>query len=211
MTDCLAVIDGLAPLTGRIDGELRQHAKAGPRVKVLTTLPGVGQFTALMMLAEIGGITRFPNARKLASQSGLTPAVRGPDLKVRHGHISEQGPAWLRWVLNQAAQSARRSPKFAATYQGIAKRRGKKIATIAIARKLLTAPGTCWPACKLPQPSRDARQSPSPFRRLPASSSSVLTAARLRALQLDPWPRGSRPGSSEEGSRRTVSPARRRA
>jgi transposase len=138
VTDCLAVIDGLAPLIDRIDGELRQHAKADPRVKTLTTLPGVGQFTALMMLAEIGDITRFGSARKLASWAGLTPTVRGSDLKVRHGHISKQGSAWLRWVLNQAAQTAKRSPQFAATYSSIAKRRGKKIATIAIARKLLT-------------------------------------------------------------------------
>jgi transposase len=138
VADCLAVIDGLAPVTGRIDGELRQHAKAGPRVKTLTTLPGVGQFTALVILAEIGDITRFPNARKLASWAGLTPTVRGSDRTVRHGHISKQGPAWLRWVLNQAAQTAKRSPEFAATYQTIAKKRGKKIATIAISRKLLT-------------------------------------------------------------------------
>jgi transposase len=41
-------------------------------------------------------------------------------------------------VLNQAAQTAKRSPEFAPAYSGIAKRRGKKIATIAIARKLLT-------------------------------------------------------------------------
>jgi hypothetical protein len=40
--------------------------------------------------------------------------------------------------MNQAAQTAKRSPEFAATYSSIAKRRGKKIATIAIARKLLT-------------------------------------------------------------------------
>jgi transposase len=41
-------------------------------------------------------------------------------------------------VLNQAAQTAKRSPEFAPAYSSIAKRRGKKIATIAIARKLLT-------------------------------------------------------------------------
>ena len=69
---------GLAPLTGRIDGELHQHAKTGPRVKVLRTLPGVGEFTALMMLAEIGDISRFGSARKLASWAGPTPTVRGP-------------------------------------------------------------------------------------------------------------------------------------
>src|SRR6201989_3351939 len=112
--------------------------RADPRVKVLTTLPGVGQFTALMMLAEIGDITRFGSARKLASWAGLTPTVRGSDLTIRHGHISKQGSAWLRWVMNQAAQTAKRPPEFAATYQAIAGRRGKKIATIAISRKLLT-------------------------------------------------------------------------
>jgi transposase len=90
------------------------------------------------MLAEIGDISRFGSARKLARWAGLTPTVRGSDLKVRHGHISKQASAWLRWVLNQAAQTAKRSPEFAASYQTIAKRRGKKIATIAIARKLLT-------------------------------------------------------------------------
>ena len=60
VTDALAVIDGLALLIDRIDAELRQHAKADPRVKTLTTLPGVGQFTALVMLAEIGDITASP-------------------------------------------------------------------------------------------------------------------------------------------------------
>jgi transposase len=138
VTDCLGVIDGLALVTERIDGELHQHAKADPRVKVLRTLPGVGEFTALIMVAEIGDISRFPSARKLASWAGLTPTVHGSDRKVRHGHISKQGSVWLRWALNQAAQTAKRSPDFAASYQTIARKRGKNIATIAIARKLLT-------------------------------------------------------------------------
>jgi transposase len=87
---------------------------------------------------EIGDVSRFGSARKLAAWAGLTPTMRGSDLKVRHGHISKQGSAWLRWVMNQAAQTAKRSPEFAASHAVIAKRRGKKIATIAIARKLLT-------------------------------------------------------------------------
>jgi len=44
----------------------------------------------------------------------------------------------VRWVLCQAAQTAKRHPQFAAGYQAIARRRGKKIATTASARKLLT-------------------------------------------------------------------------
>jgi transposase len=136
--DCLAMIDALQVPIDRLDREVHEQAKADPRVKVLTRLPGVGELTALVMLAEIGEIDRFGSARKLAAWAGLTPTVRGSDRTVRHGHISKQGSTWLRWILCEAAQTAKRSPEFAATYQAIARRRGKKIATTAIARKLLT-------------------------------------------------------------------------
>ena len=56
------------------------HAQADPRARVLTALPGVGQFTALVMLAEIGDITRFPSVRKLASWAGLGWPRRSADL-----------------------------------------------------------------------------------------------------------------------------------
>ena len=57
------MIDGLAPVIDRIDGELHQHARGDPRVTALRTLPGVGEFTALVMVAEIGDITRFGSAQ----------------------------------------------------------------------------------------------------------------------------------------------------
>jgi transposase len=136
--DDLALIDALESVIDRLDWEIRQRARSDPRVKVLTQLPGVGPFTALVILAEIGDASRFGSARKLASWAGLTPTVRGSDRIVRHGHISKQGSAWLRFVLCEAAQTAKRSPQFTATFQAIARRRGKKIATTAIARKLLT-------------------------------------------------------------------------
>ena len=136
--DGLALIDATEARIDRLDGEIRQRARSDPRVKVLTQLPGVGPFTALVILAEIGDITRFPTARKLASWAGLTPTVRGSDRVAHYGHISKQGSVWLRQVLCEAAQTAKRSPQFAAGYQAIAQRRGKKIATTAVARKLLT-------------------------------------------------------------------------
>ena len=136
--DCLALTDAVAGPIGRLDEEVRQHAKGDPRVRVLTQLPGVGQYTALVLLAEIGDVTRFGSARKLASWAGLTPTVHGSDRTVHHGHISKQGPAWARWVLCEAAQTAKRHPDFAAGYEATARRRGKKIATTAVARKLVT-------------------------------------------------------------------------
>jgi transposase len=135
--DDLALIDALQVPIDRLDAEIWQRARSEPRVKVLTQLPGVGPFTALVILAEIGDVSRFASARKLASWAGLTPTVRGSDRTLWHGHISKQGSAWLRWVLCEAAQTAKRHPDFAASYAAIARRRGKKIATTAIARKLL--------------------------------------------------------------------------
>ena len=151
-----------------------RHAWGGPRVKVLTTLPGVGPFTALMMVAGIGGITRFPSARKLASWAGLTPAVRGSDLTVRHGHISKQGPRRGCAGCSTRPQTAKRSPQFQATYTAIGARRGTKIATIAIARQLLTR------ACHLLATQEDASAAAA----APAAlTTGRVTKPRARSLQ----------------------------
>jgi len=83
--DDLAMIDALAEPIDRLDAEVRQRARTDPRVKVLTQLPGVGPFTAMVILAETGDISRFGSARKLAAWAGLTPTVRGSDRTVRHG------------------------------------------------------------------------------------------------------------------------------
>jgi transposase len=136
--DYLGLIGALQDRIDRLDGEIRQRARSDPRVKVLTQLPGIGPFTALVILAEVGDISRFGSARKLASWAGLTPTVRGSDRVAHYGHISKEGSVWLRWVLCEAAQTAKRHPQFAASFQAIARRRGKKIATTAIARKLVT-------------------------------------------------------------------------
>jgi transposase len=100
-------------------------------------LPGVGRLTAMTLVAEIGDIARFPTARKLCAWAGLTRKVRNSDPKVRHGHITKQGSPWVRGILQEAAQTAKRHPVFASTYAQLARRRGSHIATTAIARRLL--------------------------------------------------------------------------
>jgi len=137
INDCCGLLDALATPITRLEGEIAALAKPDPRVQALMALPGVGKLTAMTVVAEIGDISRFPSARKLCAWAGLTPAVRNSDRKVRHGHITKQGSPWLRGILQEAAQTAKRHPMFVDTYSQLARRRGRNIATVAIARRLL--------------------------------------------------------------------------
>src|SRR6266545_3702354 len=102
--DCCTLLDALTAPIARLEGEIGKLAKPDPRVAALMALPGIGQLTAMTLVAEIGDISRFPSARKLCAWAGLTPAVRNSDRKVRHGHITKQGSVWVRWILQEAAQ-----------------------------------------------------------------------------------------------------------
>ncbi len=137
--DLCALLDALEPIVARLDRDIRARAKPDPRVEALQHLPGVGLLTAMTLVAEIGDIGRFGSARRLCSWSGLTPRVRNSDTKVRHGHITKMGPAAVRFVLGEAAQVAKTKPPFADAYDSIRRRRGKQIATTAVARRLLAA------------------------------------------------------------------------
>jgi transposase len=135
--DCCGLLDALATPIARLEREISAMAKPDPRVQALMALPGVGRLTAMTLVAEIGDITRFPTARKLCAWAGLTPQVRNSDRKIRHGHITKQGSPWVRGILQEAAQTAKRHPMFAPAYGQLARRRGNNIATVAIARRLL--------------------------------------------------------------------------
>jgi transposase len=119
--------------------EIDQRARRDDRVDVLCQIRGVGPYTAMLVIAEIGDITRFAKARKLCAWAGLTPTVRSSDGKARLGHITRQGSRPLRWALVEAAQhSVRGSGPLRQDFERIAKRRGNKIAKVAVARKILT-------------------------------------------------------------------------
>ena len=82
---------------------------------------------------------RFPTAKHLCQWAGLTPTVRSSDGKARLGHISRQGSTILRWALCEAAQHIPTGGgPLRAQYERIAKRRGSKIAKVAVARQILT-------------------------------------------------------------------------
>src|SRR5215217_6271943 len=132
----------IADFTREIDATSREidaRAKQDPYVDVLCQIRGVGRYIAMLIIAEVGDIDRFATARRLCSWAGLTPTVRSSDGKARLGHISSQGSRALRWALVEAAQHAGTGGgPLRDSYERIAKRRGKQIAKVAVARQILT-------------------------------------------------------------------------
>ena len=139
-------LDSLLALIAAFDRELEtttkeieHRASADPYVEVLCQIRGVGRYIAMLVIAEVGDITRFPSARHLCAWAGLTPTVGSSDGKARLGHISGQGSPALRWALVEAAQHAPTGGgPLRQGYERIAKRRGKQVAKVAVARKILT-------------------------------------------------------------------------
>lgn len=110
-----------------------------PGWRVIQRLPGIGPILAAVIVAEIGDIGRFGGPRQLCSWAGLTPKHYESDRTVRRGHITKQGSRLLRWAVVEAAQKIPAGAGWlVATRDGIRDRRGRGIATVAVARRLLT-------------------------------------------------------------------------
>jgi transposase len=135
--DCAALLPTLDAQIRRLDTELVTRWGRDPRVQRLTTIPGIGPFIAIVLVLELGDIQRFASAKRVASYVGLTPRVRGSAGRVRAGHITKEGNRLLRWVLVLAATQAVRKPGPLRTwFHAVKKRRGKKVARVALARRL---------------------------------------------------------------------------
>jgi transposase len=122
-----------------LDKELGKAGQEDSQAKRLITIPGVGVTTAVAVSSWIGEIKRFPSAKKLVSYFGIAPKVRQSASRETHGHISKEGSGMVRWLILQAALVGIRMSKGPARghYIGVLRRRGKKIARIAVARKLV--------------------------------------------------------------------------
>ena len=89
-----------------VNREIRKKGGADPRIELLESVPGVGEFLALLILAEIGEIDRFASARKLTSYAGIVPATRSSGGHTYYGRITKQGSRWLRWAVIEAVMHA---------------------------------------------------------------------------------------------------------
>jgi transposase len=135
--DLLELLDLLSPTITELTQTIEQEAEKCSEARRLRTHPGVGSLTALAFVLIIGSAERFQCGKQIASYLGLVPSEDSSGDRRRLGHISKQGNALLRFLLVEAAQVTVRSiPEWRSKYFHLAMRRGRKIAKVAMARKL---------------------------------------------------------------------------
>ena len=135
--ELLELLDQLDPKIAELTAAVEREAHQRPEVVLLMTHPGVGSITALVYALIIGTPDRFPCGKKIGSYIGLIPSEDSSAGRQRLGHISKQGNTLLRFLLVEAAQAAARcNPDWRRRYLHLMMRREKRIAKVAMARKL---------------------------------------------------------------------------
>ena len=135
--DLLELLDRLNPTIAELTQSIEQEVEKCPEAQRLQTHPGVGALTALSFVLIIGQADRFRCGKQVASYLGLVPLEDSSGQRRRLGHITKQGNSLLRFLLVEAAQVTVRSiPEWRSKYFHLMMRRGRKIAKVAMARKL---------------------------------------------------------------------------
>jgi transposase len=135
----LRLIDAYDFEVDAVTNQLRGRLTGEPGYQALLVLPGIGPITAGIFYAEIGPIDRFPTARHLTSWAGLTPRHRESDTHVHRGSITKQGCKLVRWAAIEAVQKIPSDAGWLIAHRSrLTQTRGRNVATVATARKLLT-------------------------------------------------------------------------
>jgi transposase len=137
--ECLQRLDYLDEQIRQLNRKVVAEAEGHGGARLLMTHPGVGPQTSLAFVLTIGEVSRFENAKKVASYVGLIPAEYSSGGKQRLGRISKQGSPLLRFLLVEAAQTAARfDPTLKRMYVRLCMRRSRGQAKVAVARRLAT-------------------------------------------------------------------------
>jgi transposase len=143
--DLLELVDRLNGTIAELTTAIEQEAHKRPEVLRLMTHPGVGPITALAFVLVIGSPDRFACGKQIGSYLGLIPCEDSSANRQRLGHITKQGSSLLRFLLVEAAQAAvRRDPDWRRRFVHLAMRRDRRIAKVAMARRLAISLYWMW-------------------------------------------------------------------
>ena len=135
----LRMVDSLNQEIADADRELAATARTNPITRRLMTVPGIGPATSIRFVAALDDIRRFRGAHAVESYLGLVPGENSSSERRRRTGITKAGPSALRWCLVQAAWAARKArvkDPMQRWADEVEKRRGTRVAVLALARKL---------------------------------------------------------------------------
>jgi transposase len=132
-----------------LDAEIRRQVRPtepwASIAKRLQTMPGIGEYSALLIVLELWDIDRFPDTKHLASYVGLVPSVHQSGQTLRYGSLTKRGNRYLRWILVQDAWTAIRTCwRYRGMHEHYAAKQGRTRAIIPIARQLLADAYEIW-------------------------------------------------------------------
>lgn len=136
----LTIIDTMNLEIDKISEKIDLYVNMDKDVELLTTIPGIGKYSALMIFSEIGNIHRFPTSHQLCSYAGLTPGTRSSGGITHFGPITKKGSTHLRWILTEAIRThvrTNRDTELSHFYYKMLKKKGMAKSTVAAASKLL--------------------------------------------------------------------------
>jgi transposase len=143
----LALLSDIQSHIAKLEKRICEKTEWTPNLRLLKSLPGVGDILAIVIEREIGDVDRFPSAEHLASYAGLTPKVKSSGGKTYYGPMRKESNQYLKWAFIEAANvimRIRHSPAWknkqvVRLYERTAQRRGHAIAVGAVARQLIEA------------------------------------------------------------------------
>lgn len=136
----LEVLASYDAATAELDRKVHEAFLASKEAQLLESIPGIGEFTAVALVAELCPIARFPNVEKLCSYAGLVPTNHQSGETSYQGHLKTDSNHLVKWLLVEASWSHRTWAKgsdVSKMAKRVSRRRGKQKGNIAGAHKLL--------------------------------------------------------------------------
>jgi transposase len=141
LTSYLNIVETLVREKTQISKKIEILCKNNHQAMLLTSIPGISYYSAMIILTEMGEVQRFSNPKKLCSYAGLVPRTIQSGNHVYHGRILKECNHNLKWILDQCTHiHIKHCPNSSITklYCRIETKKGANKATVAASRKLLT-------------------------------------------------------------------------
>ncbi|MGC1134596.1 MAG: IS110 family transposase [Nitrososphaeraceae archaeon] len=136
----LNIIESMNDEINTVSKKILLLAQEDEIAKLLMTVPGIGYYSALLIVSEVGDVSRFPDSYHLCSYAGLVPSTRSSGGLTYHGSITKTGSKYLRRIMLECVHAHIRNEKnsnVAQFYHRISRKKGNSKAAVAAASKLV--------------------------------------------------------------------------